>query len=83
MTEDQVRKAQAIKVELPHTVEAFGLLEAHLMRSWINCQSQEERESLWFRIRGLRDVKQMLINDSAPADIAEHTDALHEQGFQP
>jgi hypothetical protein len=81
--QDFLTKALKSRAELPMTMQAFDLLSASLVAAWTKCADPQERENLWFRLKGLQDVEQMLIAAAAEADVAEYREQLAEQGFQP
>jgi len=81
--QDTLAKALQTRAELPMTMKAFALLASALTADWTKCTDPQERENLWFRLKGLQDVEQMLIAAAAEADLAEYREELAGQGFQP
>jgi hypothetical protein len=81
IAEDRTRLAMQSKLELPATTAAIEDLAAHITKLWAEAPDTATREHLWFRLKGLRDIEQMLIAAAAGADVAEYVSALEQQGF--
>lgn len=79
--EARIRDAQAVKQELPMAMRAFDALEQDIMRKWADMVKAEDREDAWQRLRGLRDVRTMMVAAAAQADLSAHVEDLKAQGF--
>lgn len=79
---ERLALAMQAATELPATKRAVEAMVNHLAAQWADCNDPAQREALWCRVRGLRDVADTLIAAASEADIEAYVSELPKD-FQP
>ena len=79
---ERLAMAMQAKTELPAVQRAVEAMVNHLAAQWAVCADPVQREVLWFRVKGLQDIRDTLLAAASEADIEAYVSEL-PKAFQP
>lgn len=79
---ERLALAMQAKTEYPATERAVEAMVNHLAAQWAVCDDPAKREALWFRVKGLQDIRDTLLAAASEADIEAYVSELPKE-FQP